>query len=125
MSPEKYPKKLKSILYVSEVCNSIKKKVVRFCDEFNHVLLITPRNKSREQKAEVIPCSDLDVTFGGETDDDVASESYPSQHAQKIEKRLKRAIRMNNKRESRTPFQLAYYDEIKDEVQRRIMNSKT
>lgn len=137
----------KPILRAAEFCGSVKKKAVRFCEEFNQILLITPRqilrrsernkNKAKndgyEEKSfdlsllpeldlSPIQTPDLDATSASETD--TINESYFAQRALKISSRLKKAVTVNNQRTNATGTQRAYYNQVECEVERRVMATK-
>jgi hypothetical protein len=130
---------LKSILRVSELCASAKKKGVRFCDDLTQILLITPRQvlrrseRTRKKKSQVEPESlpepatlaEVDSTAQSDQESDPMNESYLTQHAKKIFKRLKKAVQMNNSHAPKSANQLGYYERVEHEVERRVLESKT
>lgn len=138
----KTPKKLnlKPILRTASTrCNSAKKKGVSFCENFNQILLITPRqilrrsernrNKTaleKEEDSKPFPLLDFDAIDSPDlSDTESMNESYLEQRKAKVSKKLKKAIDINNKRNPITSIQRAYYDKVKIEVERRAMALET
>lgn len=119
---------------MAEVCNPVKKKSVHFCDEFNQVFLITPQQgpprrrdhaNSKTQKVETVSQVDLNMTMDFETVAP-ADESCFIQPIQKIETHLKTPIQVNNKCEpEKLMSRSIYYDEVKDRVKPKLVDSKT
>jgi hypothetical protein len=126
---------LKSILRAGEFCSNVMKKVVRFCEELNQTLLITPRQVLRrsqrnrkdnsEPEPQIAPAMihEFDETQS-EQESDPMNESYLTQRAQKVSKRLVKAVQKNNSHAKRSDLQIQYYNRVKRETERRVLNSK-
>lgn len=129
---------LKPILRVA--CDNVKKKAVRFCEELNEVLLITPRKilrRSRRNKDKTMATQETAVEkkktksttpsavdTPPQLEPDPTKDSCLKEQAQKISSRLNKALSVNNSRASTTRAQRDYYAQVKSAVERRVIDTR-